>query len=292
MTQAQGNQSVDCSAPQKVVYVLQQVDLAAGHDDLDVEQLIGVIWHRKWWIAAWTGLLTGLAVAYALLATEWYRAEVVLMPRDSRSGVGPAGQLAQFGGLAEIAGLTPGKNSKQEPIGALRSKGFARRFIEKNDLVEVLAEDSPARVLHSDQPGSEVGEECERQQQIQVLTDRLRQDLSTFALRAFQVGGTAASEASETLAVGQSLLRDLQSAEPFGRLVINLERVMAAEPGSGDDVVLRGGDRLRVPKRLQEVKVIGEVQNATSHLFDPALNREDYPRLSGGTSKKADDKRI
>jgi len=94
MTQAQGNQSVDCSAPQKVVYVLQQVDLAAGHDDLDVEQLIGVIWHRKWWIAAWTGLLTGLAVAYALLATEWYRAEVVLMPRDSRSGVGPAGQLA------------------------------------------------------------------------------------------------------------------------------------------------------------------------------------------------------
>ncbi len=291
MTQAQGGQSMDGSAPQKVVYVLQQVDPAAGHDDLDVEQLIGVIWHRKWWIAAWTGLLTGLAVAYALLATEWYRAEVVRMPRDSRSGVGPAGQLAQFRGLAEIAGLTLGKNSKQEPIGALRSKGFARRFIEKNDLVAVLAEDSPARVLHSDQSGSEVGEECERQQ-IQVLTDRLRQDLSTLALQASQVGGTAASEASETLAVGQSLLCDLQSAEPFGRLVINLERVMAAEPGSGDDVVLRGGDRLRVPKRLQEVTVIGEVQNAASHLFDPAPTREDYLSLSGGTTKKAEDKRI
>jgi protein involved in polysaccharide export with SLBB domain len=129
-------------------------------------------------------------------------------------------------------------------------------------------------------------------QQIQVLTDRMRQDLGTLALQASQVGGTAGSQASETLAVGQSLLRDLQAAEPVGRLVIDLERVFAAEPGSSDDLVLRGGDRLRVPKRPQEVTVIGEVQNATSHLFDPTLTREDYLRMSGGTTKKADDKRI
>jgi hypothetical protein len=271
--------------------VLQQPDPAAAHDDLDVEQLIGVIWHRKWWIAAWTVLLTGLAVADALLATEWYRAEVVLMPRDSSSGVGLAGQLIQFVGLAGLAGLSLGQNLKQEPIGVLRSKGFARRFIEKNDLVEVLAEDSPVRVLHSDQPEREVGKERERQQ-IQVLTGRLLQDQSTLALRASQAGGAAASQASETPAVGQSLLRDLQSAESVGPLVINLERIMAAEPGSGDDVVLRGGDRLRVPKQPREATVIGEVQNATSHLYDPEHTREDDLRLSAGTTKKADDKRI
>ncbi len=291
MTRAHGDQSADGSAPQKVVYLPQQPDPAAGRDDLDVEQLIGVIWHRMWWIAAWTGLMTGLAVAYALLATERYRAEVVLTPRDSRSGVGLAGQLAQFGGLAEIAGLTLGQNPKQEPIGVLPTKGFVRRFIEKNDLVEVLAEDSPTRVLHCDQPGREVGKERDRRQ-VQVLTDRLRQGLSTLALQASQSGGTAASQASETLAVGQSLLRNLQSAQPVGRLVINLERVIAAEPGSGDDVVRCGDDRLRVPKRPQEVTVISEAQNATSRLFDPALTREDYLRLSGGTTKTADDKRI
>jgi len=94
------------------------------------------------------------------------------------------------------------------------------------------------------------------------------------------------------LAVGQTLLADLQAAEPVGRLVIDLERVMAAEPGSPDDVILRGGDRLRIPKRSQEVTVIGEVQNSTSHLFDPALTRDDYLRMSGGTTQKADDKRI
>jgi protein involved in polysaccharide export with SLBB domain len=129
-------------------------------------------------------------------------------------------------------------------------------------------------------------------QQLQVLTDRMRQDLGTLALQASQAGGAAANQASETLAVGQSLLRDLQAAEPVGRLVIDLERAMAAEPGSSDELVLRGGDRLRVPKRPQEVTVIGEVQNSTSHLFDPMLSRDDYVRLSGGTTQKADDRRI
>jgi protein involved in polysaccharide export with SLBB domain len=129
-------------------------------------------------------------------------------------------------------------------------------------------------------------------QQIQVLVDRMRQDLGSLALQASQAGGTAANQASETLAVGQSLLRDLQSAQPVGRLVIDLERVLAAEPGSSDDLVLRGGDRLRVPKLPQEVSVIGEVQNATSHLYDPSLTRDDYLRMSGGTTRRADDKRI
>jgi len=129
-------------------------------------------------------------------------------------------------------------------------------------------------------------------QQTKVLADRMRQDLGTFALQASQATGAAASQASETLAVGQSLLRDLQSVEPVGRLVIDLDRVLAAVPASSDDLVLRGGDRLRVPKRPQEVTVIGEVQNSTSHLFDPSLSRDDYLRLSGGTTKKADRKRI
>ena len=154
MTVTQDDPLKEGSTAQKVVYVLQQPEPAAGQDEIDVEQLAGVIWRRKWWIAGWTGLLTALAVVYALVATEWYRAEAVLMPRDSRSGAGLAGQLAQFGGLADLAGLSLGQNSKQEPLGVLRSKGFARRFIEHNDLVETLSDDAPARVLRGDQTGA------------------------------------------------------------------------------------------------------------------------------------------
>jgi polysaccharide biosynthesis/export protein len=129
-------------------------------------------------------------------------------------------------------------------------------------------------------------------QQMKVLADRLRQDLGTLALQSAQSSGPAAGGASDTLAIGQSLLADLENTEPVGRLVIDLDRVLAAEPGSTSDLIMRDGDLLRVPKRAQEVTVIGEVQSPTSHLFDPALTRDDYLRLSGGTNQKADEKRI
>jgi protein involved in polysaccharide export with SLBB domain len=137
----------------------------------------------------------------------------------------------------------------------------------------------------------EVLQERERQQ-IKMLANRLRQDLGALALQGVQAGGIAATQASETIAIGQSLLNDLQSTEPVGRLVINLDHVLEAQPGSSVDLMLRNGDRLRIPKQMQEVTVIGEVQSATSHLYTPDLSRDDYIRMSGGVTQKADDDRI
>ena len=137
----------------------------------------------------------------------------------------------------------------------------------------------------------EILKERERQQ-VKLLANRLRQDLGALALQGAQAGGAAATQASETIAIGQSLLSDLQSAEPVGRLVIDLDHVLAAEPGSSGDLMLRNGDRLRIPKQMQEVTVIGEVQSATSHLYTPGLTRDDYIRMSGGATQKADDDRI
>jgi protein involved in polysaccharide export with SLBB domain len=128
--------------------------------------------------------------------------------------------------------------------------------------------------------------------QVEILVDRLKQDLGTLALQATQVTAGAPQQASETLAIGQSLLEDLRNAEPVGRLVIDLDRILAAESGSAADVILKDGDVLRVPQTAQEVTVIGEVQSATSHLYDPAFARDDYIRMSGGPTQKADDRRI
>jgi polysaccharide export outer membrane protein len=74
--------------------------------------------------------------------------------------------------------------------------------------------------------------------------------------------------------------------------VIDLDRVLAAQSGSSNDLMLRNGDQLRVQRMPQEVTVIGEVQNSTSHVYDPSLTRDDYLRMSGGTTKKAGDKQI
>lgn len=125
-------------------------------------------------------------------------------------------------------------------------------------------------------------------EQIESLAQRMENDLAALSLTAAQETGR---DPSGALAVGRSLLVSLRSAEPVGRLVIDFENVSEAAPGSRSDVVLKGGDKLIVPRITQEVTVLGEVQSATSHLYDAGLSRDDYIELSGGTTQRADRKR-
>lgn len=127
------------------------------------------------------------------------------------------------------------------------------------------------------------------QQQLDRLGERLRKDLAALALQAANAGQ---SEAAQALQSGQGLLSQLQGARATGRFVIDLPGLLAGEVGGEKDVVMRDGDELVIPRLRQEVTVIGEVQNATSHLYLPKLGRADYIAASGGTTKKADKRRI
>jgi protein involved in polysaccharide export with SLBB domain len=130
--------------------------------------------------------------------------------------------------------------------------------------------------------------------QIATLADRLQTDLASLALQATQnVSPTGMQQpATQALIVGQSLLDNLREVEPVGRLVIDLPKIASAAPGTHEDLVVKGGDRLLVPGQLQEVTVLGEVQSTTSHLWDPEFSRDDYIRMSGGTTQNADKSRI
>jgi hypothetical protein len=92
--------------------------------------------------------------------------------------------------------------------------------------------------------------------------------------------------------VGEGLLAELQGSKAVGRLVIDLDTVLSSPPGGEQDIVLKNGDRLLVPKQSQEVTVIGEVQNATSHRYTLNLSREDYVEMSGGPTSQADEDRV
>lgn len=132
------------------------------------------------------------------------------------------------------------------------------------------------------------------QEQMDQLTARMKVELGVLALRAVvSTGGSNAGSAStNSLIMGKALLQEIQSEKAVGRLVINLRRVTREPIDSPDDVVLRGGDELLVPKYEQEVTVIGEVQDPTSHLYNPNLSRDDYIRQSGGLTSEADAKRV
>jgi polysaccharide export outer membrane protein len=133
--------------------------------------------------------------------------------------------------------------------------------------------------------------------QLDMLTNRLQSDLASLSLEAVSSSAATSSAngaagASQGLLVGQQLVEQLRGTKPVGRLVINLARVMKGPVGRNDDVIVRDGDKLLVPKQSQEITILGEVQSPTSHVFQVGLTRDDYIARSGGATQKADRKRI
>jgi protein involved in polysaccharide export with SLBB domain len=124
--------------------------------------------------------------------------------------------------------------------------------------------------------------------QIETLANRMQADLAGLALQSAQSG----TQGAQALSVGQSLLADLRNSKPVGRLVVNLNTVLRSAPGAQGDLVLKNGDQLVIPRSTQEVTVLGEVQNATSHIYKPGLSRDDYVSLSGGATQRADHRHI
>jgi hypothetical protein len=124
------------------------------------------------------------------------------------------------------------------------------------------------------------------------LREREREQLETLARRVERdLAAVSVSEpnASQTITTGQSLITQLRSSLPTGRLVIRLDQIVRGVADA--DIVLKAGDQLIVPDQRQEVTVLGEVQYATSHVFERGLTRDEYIAKSGGTTQRADTKR-
>ncbi len=129
----------------------------------------------------------------------------------------------------------------------------------------------------------------EEQEQLNQLAQRMQSELTVVALQSTQ--GEQGQNAGQALAIGQNLLAQLKTTQPVGRLVVDLQGVVA-HPGQAGDIELRSGDTLMVPRTRQYVTVIGEVQNSTAHIWKPGLSRDDYIQLSGGLTQRADRSRI
>lgn len=134
-------------------------------------------------------------------------------------------------------------------------------------------------------------EELRRKEQAQMdqLAAQLEADLAALQLseRADDSG-----KGKDAAPLARSLLAQLQRTKAAGRLVIDLPGLLRGEARAEHDVLLRGGDKLFVPRKTQEVTVIGEVHYPTSHIYSPDMRRDDYIDLSGGFTYKADKKRV
>jgi len=111
---------------------------SAAEESVDVWQLARALWDARWIVIGVAALFVCGALAYSLLATKWWRVEMVLAPVEEKQNIGFGSQLGALGGLAGLAGLNLGGTASQESLAILRSRDFSRSFIADNNLVPVL----------------------------------------------------------------------------------------------------------------------------------------------------------
>ncbi len=115
------------------------------------------------------------------------------------------------------------------------------------------------------------------------VSESLRMEIASKSL--------AQRDGSQSLDYSQArlLLADLTKVTPVGRLVVDIPKVIS---DTNTDIMLENGDVLYVPTNQDSINVVGQVQVATSHIYQPELDAYDYIKLSGGAKKQADEGRI
>jgi uncharacterized protein involved in exopolysaccharide biosynthesis len=116
------------------------------HDEIRIKELIELLWHWRWRIAAFVIGFTVLVGSASFLFTKKYEAEVLISPvaatASERSMGGGGGAMGALSGLAALAGMSFGSDSKKaESIATLQSQTLTERYIRENNLMPILYAD-------------------------------------------------------------------------------------------------------------------------------------------------------
>ena len=105
-------------------------------DEIDLRELIKILWQGKFWIIGTTFIAAVISVASALSLPNIYRAEALLATDEG--GTSLAGQ---YGGLASLAGISlPDDETTEKAIGIakLQSRKFMADFMERHNIIPDL----------------------------------------------------------------------------------------------------------------------------------------------------------
>ncbi len=131
-----------------------------------------------------------------------------------------------------------------------------------------------------------------QKKKIADAASRIREDI---AKREEELGSitnaTRRTKIQAGVEAAKRVLAQLEQVKPTGRLVLEL-RDIAHLKGSDVDITLRDGDEFYVPKRPNEVTVMGQVYNNTTMLYQERLSLDDYIKRAGGLSRLADEDAI
>ncbi len=121
---------------------------------------------------------------------------------------------------------------------------------------------------------------------------RTARDLETSLIQVAAGQAVAGSRGNSVdvggaISAGRELAGALRQAQAAGRMVVEANPVtLAARPEL--DLLLEPGDLIVIPKRPNEVTVVGAVQNPGSLQFQSGWRATDYLRAAGGPQRFAD----
>ena len=127
-----------------------------------------------------------------------------------------------------------------------------------------------------------------QQKSRQELIQRLEQESTVVKTSATTTGTEEAALQQAAMLQRQRALDALRKAPVSGRLVIHLRPDRKDFAGSPDDIELRAGDSLMIPKQPGSVLVIGQVYNSNALTYTPGKNAGWYLSHAGGPTRLAD----
>jgi protein involved in polysaccharide export with SLBB domain len=127
---------------------------------------------------------------------------------------------------------------------------------------------------------------------LQTLISRLQAQMLQTAAGSSATATSAeeAAFAKTELTLNQSLLNNLKSVQErlAGRVAINITETIDDWAGSKYDLLLQDGDSITIPKRPQEVLILGEVQSPGAQIHQADMTVRKYIERTGGYTKYAE----
>ena len=114
---------------------------SSSDDETNLRELVRKVWADKWLVGGITFAATVIAVFYALMLPNIYRAEALLAPNDREGAGGLSALAAQYGGFASLAGINLDRGSADKAalgLKVLKSRKFISEYIKRHDILVPL----------------------------------------------------------------------------------------------------------------------------------------------------------
>lgn len=159
--------------------------------------------------------------------------------------------------------------------------------IRKGETLSMLLERVGGFTEHAYPYASRFSRQAIATLQKKEMTD-MADRLETAVFREITASSKSTS-ASDTAILIAPIIKRLRETVPDGRLVVNMAQGIKGIKGTTDDVLLEGGDAIRVPKKPYFVLVVGAVYNSNAFSYNNEKTVIDYIEMAGGYTEEANE---